>query len=135
MALDARGRLDLKAGETLRVRMTSTGRVVNRGGHIERHVGKIRAYHVLISVRRTIDCRGWNCKPCERGMRRIIRFETRLLLETPGGLEEHTAFLSWQENRAFAKVAEVLELEGRNPASVPLIWEYRKPRVVEVRFA
>jgi len=134
MTLSKRGHLDLGKDEELVVRLTSVGGPYVIGGKELRLVGRLRGYHYLVGPNRMIDCAWNNCKHCDRGMRRKVRYETRLWWEGPDGLEERTSFLSGAEHRAFAKAAIVIEAQGRDPKDVRLLWRYKpgKDKTVEV---
>ncbi len=134
MVVDRRGNLDLRRGEELIVRLTSTGALFHERGRVVRWVGRKRGYHFLVAAHRSVRCSWLNCDLCEQGRRRDVRYETRLLLETPNGLEEHTAFLAPREHAEFAKAAEVIVASGREPMDVRLLWKRRRgsERSVEV---
>lgn len=136
MTIDAKGRLDLRHGEELAVRLTTTGAIFADQGRLQRLVGRKRGYHYLRSMGRAVDCAWLNCRYCDRGMRRQVKYETQLLWEGLSGLEVHTAFLAFREHGQFAKAAEVIERQGRDPTEVRLLWRYQPgtARKVQVLF-
>ena len=134
MRIDAKDRINLAAGDEVVVRLLTAGGPVRWRGRDEWLVGIPRAWHHLAAIRRNVDCRGLNCRACERGMRRNVRFETPLLLETAERLRQVTAFLTSRDHREFAKIGEILEAEGRDPRGVRILWRrHRGGRGGEVR--
>jgi hypothetical protein len=125
VTLDARGHLDLRPGEDLYVRLVTVGSMKSYRGRIERHVGKLRGYHFLLGPYRSIDCSWNNCRYCEHGVERKVKYETLMLWESPDGLRECTAFLTSREHRLFGKAAEIIEKQGRDPRDVRLLWRYK----------
>jgi len=122
--------LDLQSGDEHVLRLTSTTRttVLDTIDGVDTRapfLGVLRGFHRLRSGAMS-GCSWHNCDRCDRGWRRHIRFELRVLFEAPGGLlEERRVYLSPRVAGQFAKIAERIDAQGKDPADVRILWAYR----------
>ncbi len=137
MTISPRGYLDVRPGESVIVRLTSTATWTPVDGRAELRLGARRQFHFMAKSHRTVYCEGPElCRFCSKGMRQLVRFRVPLLVEGPSGLEgPRIAWLTKREHREFLAIAQVIEGERRDPTQVRLLWRHpaRRPRTVEVR--